>query len=871
MIYSVDIDYIRRFTFAMRITYVKLENVAGLLVGSDKKVLEIDFRKSRNKLISIQGANGKGKTTLLSSLTPFAYTTNLDERSSIPYIKPGKNGYKEIHYQDGSNEYIIKHYYKASKDTHSVKSYFSLNGEELNENGNVTSFLTLVEAHFGLTQEMMRLIRLGTNVNSFITLSPTKRKEYIGKLIEEIDMYLKIYKKINDDIRVVKVLMSTNNQRLYNCHISDLVVEESKLTSMGKTIKESEKSRDKLIAKITKIQSLISDNNIDELRHKAQEAEMNLSDFKNVKSRIDGLHLTDISLESLINKRSDIQDKKISVQSRINSYRMSIDTNLKSIERLETNIKKITSDNDIQALTSSIEDVRKTLNATAPIIKNFTYLGTGSDDLYNMLNRLSSFNQIGQMIYTLGNKAVDMYLKLIRDGRSIDEFISTQSKRLANQINEDEMRALLDKVFANDDIITPSCESEFESCPYYRLSEYITGVKQRLDEDTCDSETLRSIKVIYNNIAIVLNELDRFENVHIPDKIRDDISESKLLQRLEKKLPLFDLTDLQTYISLVRDYELYKNNIDRLKQYEYQLSIYKKSGIDSHLQEINNLRDSINFYKVNINTLQEEIETIDRQLKEIDEQIALVTRYNDAKKYEKVFQSTLEATNKILVPLESASQEKMKLEFDLKQLTNSISTQRELYKELENKISEYKKLVTEGEELSKKHKDLSMILDTVSTKKGIPVIYMKRYLGKIQQLANNLLKLIYHDTLQIAKFKVTQDTFEVPYIKNGTTIPDVKYASQSEVALITMALSFALSNKASGSYNILLLDEIEGGLDEVNRGAFLTMLYMQMNALKAEQVFIISQNLPQMVNVPMDCIMLSEIGTRSKLQNVIYE
>ena len=106
----------------------------------------------------------------------------------------------------------------------------------------------------------------------------------------------------------------------------------------------------------------------------------------------------------------------------------------------------------------------------------------------------------------------------------------------------------------------------------------------------------------------------------------------------------------------------------------------------------------------------------------------------------------------------------MELEFELKQLTNSVNSQRESHKELENKISEYKRLVVEGEELSKKHKDLSIILDTVSTKKGIPVIYMKRYLGKIQQLPNNLLKLIYNDSLQIAKFKVTQDTFEVPYI-----------------------------------------------------------------------------------------------------------
>ena len=118
----------------MKITYVKLENVAGLLVGSDKSVLEIGFSKSKNKIISIMAKNGAGKTTLLSSLTPFATTTALDDRSSIPYIKIGKNGYKEIHYENNGDEYIIKHYYKANKESHSVKSYFTKNGEELNEN-----------------------------------------------------------------------------------------------------------------------------------------------------------------------------------------------------------------------------------------------------------------------------------------------------------------------------------------------------------------------------------------------------------------------------------------------------------------------------------------------------------------------------------------------------------------------------------------------------------------------------------------------------------------------------------------------------------------------------------------------------------------
>ena len=142
-----------------------------------------------------------------------------------PYIKIGKNGYKEIHYDKNGDKYIIKHYYKPNKDSHTIKSYFSLNGEELNENGNVTSFLSLVEIHFGLTQEMMRLVRLGTNVNSFITLQPAKRKEYIGKLIEEIDMYLKIHKKINEERHLAEASVRCNRKGLGSDYFKYITIE----------------------------------------------------------------------------------------------------------------------------------------------------------------------------------------------------------------------------------------------------------------------------------------------------------------------------------------------------------------------------------------------------------------------------------------------------------------------------------------------------------------------------------------------------------------------------------------------------------------------------------------------------------------------
>lgn len=855
----------------MKITYIKLKNVAGIYVGMNLKELEIDFSKSVNKIIAISAKNGSGKTVLLSSLTPFSGVTSLDERSSMSYILEKEDGYKEIHYKNNDDIYIIKHYYKATKDSHSVKSYFMKNGEELNENGNVTTFNMLVEIHLGLTQDMMRLIRIGSNVSSFISLTPARRKEYIGKLIDEIDIYMNIYKKISDEIRVVKTLITSNNTNLYNCHISDPIIEEEKLREIGKSIKEYEKERDKIISEIGRIDSLIAGNDINDLKRKKQEAEIGIREFDKVVESIKSMKLEGVSLDQLIKKRSDLSSDKISIQSKINSYRISIDNALKNIERLEINIKKITSNNDIQSLINAIESLQETMKNVNNVIKGFNSLGTSSEDMIDIVNKISSYNQIGQMIYTLGNKPIEVYLKLRSDKRSIDKFLKDQMKKNLSRINESDLRVLISQLFQDDEIIFPNCDTEYADCPYYRLSETLNKIRDNIDEDIYDDETLRSIQIISRNIDNILNGIDVITRKRLPDMLKDELKEDNILKRLSGKLSLIDISGFQEYLGIVREYEIYKQNQDKLKDYEYQLSIYKKSGIDSHLSEIDHLRENISFYKSNISSLESDINRVESELSSIDDKILLVTKYNDSKKYRKVFEDTLESTNKILAPLESASKEKMELEFSLRQYNNLISSSRERYNELERKIAEYNRLVEESKDLAKRNKDLTFIQKSTYTKEGIPVSYINKYLGKIQKFANELLRIIYDDNPRLAKFKVDGDVFEVPYIKNGKKISDIKYASQSELAMMTIALSFALSKNASDQYNIILLDEIDSGLDEDNRIKFLKMLYVQMNVLNAEQVFIISQNLTQMTNVPMDVIMLNETGNKSRLQNIIYE
>lgn len=855
----------------MKVTYLRLENVEGLRVGSNRTFIEIDFSKARNKIVCIVGPNGFGKSVLISSIHPFSGVTSVDDRSSLSYITKHKDGYKEIHYDSNGDKIVIKHYYRAVKETHSVKSYFSLNGEELNPNGNVRSFLALVESHFGLTEEMMRLIRLGTNVNSFITLPPARRKEYIAKLMEEIDSYLIIHKNINDDFKVVKTLISNNNANIYKCHISDIVIEEDKLSALNKEINKQEREKEKIISDIGKLQALISKNDIDEVRRKKHELETRLSEIKDIETSISKLSLQNTSVDQLMKKRSNLSDEKIAVQSKIDSYRISIDNGLRQIERLEVTIKRITSNNDIKSLMSSISTLKDEINNVNNFIKEFRYLGSSVTEIQYLVSKLISFNQISQMIYTFGTRPIEVYIKLKAQNKSVDKFLKDQSKKAMSRLNDMDIKNLLDRVFGSDAIITPNCIDEFKECPYYRLSEAIYEVRDKLEEESFDDETLRAIQIISNNIDNILNELDNMRNVKIPDKLKDQFKEEYLLNRLHDRVPFFDIEIFQEYLSILKEYELYQQNIKKLQEYEYQLSIYKKSGIDNQLSEINVIKESITFYRTNIDTLSKDIIRINGDLSMIDESISLVSKYNEGKKNKSIFESSLEATDKILGPLQTATNEKAELEFSLRQVTNLINLTRMNHKELEMKINEYKRLMKESEELSEQYDDLSLILKVVSTKQGIPIIMMKKYLGRIKKSSNNLLDIIYDGNFRLSKFHIDEDRFEVPYVKNGIKVSDLRYASQSEIALGSMALSFALANKASNIYNILLLDEIDAGLDEINRPLFLKMLYQQMVELNAEQVFVISHNMTQMVNIPMDCIQLGETSISSKYQNIIYK
>lgn len=854
----------------MRVTYLKLENVAGLMVGSNKSSIEIYFDKGANKIITIQGRNGVGKTVLLSSIHPFSYVSSIDDRSNLSYIIKGKSGYKEIHYIDGDDEYIIKHFFKHSKDTHSVKSYFMKNGNELNPNGNVSSFVSLVEEIFGLTPDMMRLVRIGSNVNSFISLQPAKRKEYIGKLIDEINAYLIIYKKINEDLKVTRAFLQSNAKNLYECHVSDPVVEEENLKSLQERLKEREKERDSVKRKIIRIDTLIETNDVANLKQRLQELTIEIGNDDKILE--EAKSLGDITLPELEKQRDQVLKHHHDLEIQIEKFKLRIDTMMKQIEQIDVLIKRSSMNQNFTMLMENIKTAQRNLASLPANIKDFAFKDISFLELSTLIGKLSGFNSTARSILMLSKRSINMYIKLRRGGINVDKWLKDQAKKSMAKINRSDMKFLLDQIFQNEAIISPPCESEYDICPYYRLNTVINDVFNQVENDATDEETLREIQTIHQNIIMMENELMLYSDMHLPEAIKDELTGKSAMDRLEQGLLFFDLGPLNNLATSCKNYELFKTWSNQLESYQNQADAYRNSDIAMQLQNKRELEASVATAKEKLQSIIEQSKAAKDSLDQISHNSHIISERDQASHSKKTAMIEMNSLNKKLEPLESAETERQELKFKLQSCELLISTLESDIKEVETRLQQYYTLINRRDKLEKVSSDLELISKAVSTKTGIPVIYMKLYLDRIKNISNDLLDIIYHGSFRLADFNVTPDSFEVPYIKNNAKLADIRYASQSEVSLATLALSFALSTRASNRYNIMLLDEIDGGLDDVNRMFFMKMLDAQMDIIHSEQVFVISQHLEEMSSVPMDIIQLSDDVqvTNDRTQNLIY-
>lgn len=836
----------------MKILYLKLTNFINIVTAFNTETIEIDFSKSNNNVVLLTGPNGSGKTSILSCLHPFPTNGNMDVRSDNPIIVPRENGYKEIHISDGDDLYVIQHFYTRNGDKHIIKSYIQKNGVELNENGNVTSFKEIVEKELGLEQDYMKLTRLGGNVTNFIDMKRQERKNFTGKIISEADIYLSYHKKIMADKNKVNIQINHTSDLIRRLQVDDLGELKKAQKSLQHQIEDLTAKIEKANSELSVLQYQLNDcGDISAMRERIQEKEKELKHIQKALARASEIKISISTLKSMIEeskiailKAKSALDTNVITRTGILNQLDSIANEIDSIRR---EISRIEDDQNVKDMEANIELLRETIRRRAKESGISGYVRPCSKaEMEDLIKMLDKCMDILLSTYELGKGPIQKAVSFFRTKTDIEKYTRENKEK----IKRNKMQSLCEQVYAeiSKDIglLGPDCKNP-SGCRVYdfyqRIYEYATQAPDKVIED----ETfLAYTKMAYNNIQTVLKYLRDYHDIFekMPECIKDQFLMSTVLTHICNMEWIYDKDIIFHELGLITDDELQDADLEELSHQKSMLAQYKKANSNIEYFQ-NKLEELINSRTTLMGQLDEVKETINSLNREIAEKEASVSDYEDmviAMEHEDEVETEF---NDLKSKLTLASQlslqirEKTSILNDLQFRKNKMS---KTHQDNEFRIENYKRYKKDLDELSSKFTDLEYLARALSSREGIPLIFIQAYLKDIKDVANQLLDVVYDGDLHLEDFEITADEFGIPYSTKGTTVKDVIYASQGERSFISLALSFALTYKSISKYNIMLLDEIDATLDISNREKFLHVLEMQIDMIHAEQVFVISHN-----------------------------
>ena len=836
----------------MKILYLKLTNFINIVTAFNTETIEIDFSKSNNNVVLLTGPNGSGKTSILSCLHPFPTNGNMDVRSDNPIIVPRENGYKEIHISDGDDLYVIQHFYTRNSDKHIIKSYIQKNGVELNENGNVTSFKEIVEKELGLEQDYMKLTRLGSNVTNFIDMKRQERKNFTGKIISEADIYLSYHKKIMADKNKVNIQINHTSDLIRRLQVDDLGELKKAQKSLQHQIEDLTTKIEKANSELYVLQYQLNDcGDIPAMRERIQEKEKELKHIQKALARASEIKISISTLKSMIEEaKIAILKAKSSLDTNVitrTGILNQLDSIANEIDSIRREIARIEDDQNVKDMEANIELLRETIRRRAKESGISGYVRPCSKaEMEDLIKMLDKCMDILLSTYELGKGPIQKAVSFFHTKTDIEKYTRENKEK----IKRNKMQSLCEQVYAeiSKDIglLGPDCKNP-SGCRVYdfyqRIYEYATQAPDKVIED----ETfLAYTKMAYNNIQTVLKYLRDYHDIFekMPECIKDQFLMNTVLTHICNMEWIYDKDIIFHELGLITDDELQDADLEELSRQKSMLAQYKKANSNIEYFQ-NKLEDLINSRTTLMGQLDEVKETINSLNREISEKEASVSDYEDmviAMEHEDEVETEF---NDLKSKLTLASQlslqirEKTSILNDLQFRKNKMS---KTHQDNEFRIENYKRYKKDLDELSSKFTDLEYLARALSSREGIPLIFIQAYLKDIKDVANQLLDVVYDGDLHLEDFEITADEFGIPYSTKGTTVKDVIYASQGERSFISLALSFALTYKSISKYNIMLLDEIDATLDISNREKFLHVLEMQIDMIHAEQVFVISHN-----------------------------
>lgn len=875
----------------MRLEYVKLIGYAGLERGSGISEIEIDFTKQQHNLCVIMGKNKSGKSTFMNALHPLP-----DDNSAF---LPNVQGGKILRYNTDSGLVYLEiiHPINNRGERATTKGYFKkyIDGKwtELNPNGNIGSYKDSVESTFGLDPSFIALSKLSSEDRGIVDKTPANRKKFVTSILENLEIYNSIGRTMTKRVTTLKGMINSITAKIDSIGNEDKL--EMNLDTIIKRIEELSLSKEECIRQKTKYETLV--DSLDPDKSIIDKYNLIIDKINALQSSIN------IKMNNLINlfDTDSLEDIKMVINSSIKRLEKELDQLDKELYNIDATLPNILAKNEEQtkmvelksqrlnSLQSEMnyKDLKSLYNNTKTQIgeceKIFSTMNITNPESISKDEYILALNTLKEIKSYISDLQSSIYSSIILD--VLEKVLSGYDfAKRKNEINEtirinterrNELNILINKYESEvkrlEVLNNRPDKCRIDTC--YFISEAVelskTNPKQKLEEASAELEfILNSLKDLNKQLEEIDLEITCSFNLK---SIMRDIENNKILLL---KLPHGEdfvnirylvnsiingesfqvMTDIYQTISNANIFDVYRLAKQKFSELSSEMKIYDskneiieeltkdiadiKEKLSSTLEQLNDIQNQRYYNKtltedkteelnklkgllLGINTIENDINTrieLDKELDEISdksnkikEYIIQVNMYNDR----------LVSVSNELKPL---VQERDKINYSIRMLKQ--------YREEYNTYSQKYNL----SEIIRKH--------SVPTT-GIQLIFMKIFMGKTIKLTNQLLQNFFNgDLLLDENYQINEHEFRLPCydIPSGIVNDDISNCSTSEKCILGMLISYVLLCQSATDYNILRLDEIDGGLDSANRMNFIPMLYTMIEELGIEQTFIISHS-----------------------------
>lgn len=876
----------------MRITYIRLENYIGIYNGRGDEVLEIDLSQNVNPIVIIRGTNGSGKSTLLKSLTPINDDSNA--------IVPGVTGRKVIRYLHNGITYEIEYVHPIDKEgkrkqTRGQVYKYGPNGkEELNPTWNVSSAKDIIYSLFNLDSNFLALSQLSSEDRGLADKRPAERKSFVSSIISGIEAYNAMYKIISKKHSMYKSLiqsLTAKINRIGNKEDLDL-----RYNTITKQVSQAISDRDASIQRIAMLRAKLDENNAEKL----------LEEYTKIRDRYELNKKERVLLTNSLSKYYKDRTASIyTVEERakfIRDEEMELSENKAKLPQWEESYK--TASNEYSSCELKIADINTEINKKKSRLETFIDADFSEEELgrYNdaVVNLKAIESDISKLDYRIDNKSEYDRLKELFD--MMNNFSYAIMDRY-EFITREDVDTLVTRNSSFYESTLATITKEIEACTKERIStEADIGFYESLVDKTKNLE-LKPKDCKFTNCVFIVEAIEAEKKkpkdalVKLSDKLKkleDELKElndnlhltneaKSFMDKLEALQVVFESNT--SYLSKIGADGIWKGFIESitnnttakfLEEYIYRAtnSYNLLEAKESVSKIVDSLKESAIKYNANktiIDEINGDIERMEAERNGYERDLNIA--YENMGNYSALrdeYDCLIREAETNLPHLDKIQEIDLEMR-ELEKKANESKTKRDLIKELNAKILEesavaerckdtYNELIAQRDDIAHNkilideyHKEMQEYTDNyerieaikyyVSPNTGIQTIFIGAYMNDIMVKANELASCIFGGEFVIQPFVINETEFRIPCLGSGLMNDDISSMSTSQICMLSMIISFAILANASTDYNILKLDEIDGGLDTENRIQFITLLGNLISMVGCEQCFLISHNM----------------------------